>query len=667
QAVEVPAGETTIELPVTEGWHPGAYVAASLIRPMDAPAGRNPDRAIGIAWAGLDPGEAALAARFDMPAEAAPRAPLEAVLRVAAPKGQTVWATIAAVDVGILNITGHTAPDPSAHYFGQRKLGVELRDLYGRLIDGLAGDPGRLRSGGDGDLDRTRAAPPVDALVAFFSGPVRVGADGTARAVFDLPDFNGTVKLMAVVWSETGLGQAEADILVRDPVVITTSSARYLAPGDRSVLRVDLAHAKGPSGDMDLAISADPALSLPPGLSGTVPLGRLARAELEIPIEAVAVADAAVTIRLTTPDGTELVKRHVLGVRAYDPEVARSSRIPLAARDGRLVLDEEAFDGIIPGTGRATLALGPFARFDAPGLLAALDRYPYGCTEQITSRALPLLYVGAVARAMGLVDPSGRKGPQTDTLERRIAQAVEAVLANQAAAGSFGLWRPGSGDLWLDAYVTDFLSRARGLGHAVPDTAFRLAVQNLRNRINYAADFERGGEGIAYALMVLARENAASIGDLRYYADQKAEDFATPLAQAQLGLALAYYGDQPRADAMFRLAGAGFEGEDDFAWRADYGSRARDAAAILTLAVEARSEVLDRRRLTRIALPRAGRLRSRSTQETAWTLMAAHALIDRSDRLGLLVDGRPMEGPLVRLFEPGDGQVVIENTGPEQV
>ncbi|MEM8742967.1 MAG: hypothetical protein AAGE13_15930 [Pseudomonadota bacterium] len=47
--------------------------------------------------------------------------------------------------------------------------------------------------------------------------------------------------------------------------------------------------------------------------------------------------------------------------------------------------------------------------------------------------------------------------------------------------------------------------------------------------------------------------------------------------------------------------------------------------------------------------------------------MAAHALIDRSDGLGLLVDGRPMEGPLVRLFEPGDAQVVIENTGPEQV
>jgi uncharacterized protein YfaS (alpha-2-macroglobulin family) len=61
---------------------------------------------------------------------------------------------------------------------------------------------------------------------------------------------------------------------------------------------------------------------------------------------------------------------------------------------------------------------------------------------------------------------------------------------------------------------------------------------------------------LAYALMVLAREGAAAIGDLRYYADVKADDFATPLAQAQLGAALASYGDQTRADAMFRKAAA---------------------------------------------------------------------------------------------------------------
>ena len=105
--------------------------------------------------------------------------------------------------------------------------------------------------------------------------------------------------------------------------------------------------------------------------------------------------------------------------------------------------------------------------------------------------------------------------------------------------------------MWLDAYVTDFLSRAKAQGYEVPDKAFRAALDNLRNQVNYYSDFDLGGEALAYALMVLAREGAAAVGDLRYYADVKGDAFATPLAMAQLGAALASYGDQPRADAMF--------------------------------------------------------------------------------------------------------------------
>ena len=99
--------------------------------------------------------------------------------------------------------------------------------------------------------------------------------------------------------------------------------------------------------------------------------------------------------------------------------------------------------------------------------------------------------------------------------------------------------------------------------------------------------------------MVLAREGAAAMGDLRYYADVKADDFATPLAAAQLGAALAAYGDQTRADAMFRRAGeadgaGAADREHAQVWRADYGTARRDAAAVLALAAEAGSKAVDR-------------------------------------------------------------------------
>ncbi len=89
------------------------------------------------------PGEHRLSATFETASEVDPRGPLPVALKVdgIAP-GDTAWATIAAVDVGILNLTGFDAPDPSGYYFGQRKLGVGLRDVYGRLIDGMNGAMG---------------------------------------------------------------------------------------------------------------------------------------------------------------------------------------------------------------------------------------------------------------------------------------------------------------------------------------------------------------------------------------------------------------------------------------------------------------------------------------------------------------------------------------------
>ncbi|OZA17763.1 MAG: PAN domain-containing protein, partial [Rhodobacterales bacterium 17-64-5] len=519
QAVEVKEGENTITLPVTDDWGAGVYVTASLLRPMDVAAGRNPARALGLAYAKIDPGTRALTTKIETAAEAAPRGPLEIAVKVdGVQAGDTAYVTVAAVDVGILNLTGYTPPDPQDHYFGQRKLGVGIRDIYGRLIEGLNGAQGVVRSGGDAGANaRLQAPPPTEELVANFAGPVQVGADGYARVSFDLPAFNGTVKVMAVAWSKRGVGQASTDVLVRDPVVVTASVARFLQPGDESRLLLEIVHAKGPSGHMALAVSST-------GLTlGKVPDGvdlkDLGKAVVEVPIKAGAVGLQTIEVSLTTPDGKVLTKDLKVPVQINDPVISRVSRLDLA-KGKAFTFDENVFAGMLPGSGRAVMAIGPIARLNAPGVLAALDAYPYGCTEQITSKAIPLLYFDQVAQAMDL--------PGANDIKGRVNQAIEAVLTNQSASGAFGLWQPGEGDMWLDAFVTDFLSRAKAQGYQVPAIAFRSALDNLRNQVNYYADFDKGGEPLAYALMVLAREGAAAVGDLRYYADVKGDAFATP-------------------------------------------------------------------------------------------------------------------------------------------
>ncbi len=661
QSIEVKEGENIIPLNVTEEWGAGVYVTTSVLRPMDVASGRNPTRAMGLAYAAIDPGQRALTTKVEVADEVAPRGPMDIAVKVdGVAAGEQAYVTVAAVDVGILNLTGFAAPDPKDHYFGQRRLGVGIRDVYGRLIDGLNGAQGEVRSGGDaGAQSRSSNPPPTEELVAYFAGPLTVDADGYARISFDMPSFNGTVKVMAVAWSKTGVGQDSKDVLVRDPVVVTASLPRFMSPGDESRMLLEIIHATGPAGKMKLAATAD-GVTLG-DMPSDITLAEKGKQVVSVPLRASAVGVHELTVTLTTPDGKELVKTLVLPVQVNDPEINRISRIELK-KGQSFTFDQAAFTGLVPGSGKSVMAIGPISRMNAPGLLAGLDRYPYGCTEQMTSRALPLIYFDQVARVMDL------KG--SENIRERIEQAVSEILTNQGSEGGFGLWRAGSGDMWLDAYVTDFLSRARTQGYAVPDLAFRSALNNLRNQVNSAPDFDQnsngGGTALAYALMVLAREGAAAIGDLRYYADVKADDFATPLAQAQLGAALASYGDQTRADAMFRKAGAQMqllaELETQQIWRADYGTNLRDSAAILTLAVEAGSNAVDREALvSRIAM-QSGNL---STQEATWALMATNALIDRPDVQGILIDGKPADGPLVRVLTDGQAPVLVTNEGTD--
>jgi uncharacterized protein YfaS (alpha-2-macroglobulin family) len=248
-----------------------------------------------------------------------------------------------------------------------------------------------------------------------------------------------------------------------------------------------------------------------------------------------------------------------------------------------------------------------------------------------------------VARELGL-------GTEPE-LRERVDKAIAGVLAKQSSQGSFGLWAPGSGDLWLDSYVTEFLTRAREAGHEVPDLAFSQALDNLSNTLSYTNNVDSEGSEIAYALYILARNKRAAISDLRYYVDTQLNDFRSPLAQAQLGAALAFYGENERARKAFSSALYVLQDDSEGdVYRSDYGSRLRDGAATLALVAESGAGSEPIPALIRIVdQERAGR-RYTSTQEDGWMLMAANALINESGSLDLEENGVAVEGNLMRRY-----------------
>jgi uncharacterized protein YfaS (alpha-2-macroglobulin family) len=326
-----------------------------------------------------------------------------------------------------------------------------------------------------------------------------------------------------------------------------------------------------------------------------------------------------------------------------------------------VTLDKSNFAGMLPHTADLLLGVGSLARLDVPDLLAELDRYPYGCSEQITSRAMPLLYLNDVAETIGLGDDKA--------LGKRITDAVATVFANQTSSGAFGLWGPSEDDddLWLDSYVTDFLLRAKDKGYPVPQQQLTMALDNLGNNVSAAADFDHGGEAIAYALYDLAKAGKAAIGDLRYYYEAKLDNFATPLAKAQLGAALSMYGDRARAGKAFAAAVAGLETPDNpYGYRTDYGSRLRDTAGVLALAAETSPPGVNMAALTQKLADLRDLASYTSTQEDAWTLLAAAGLAKTADDGSITLDGKALTGAVYRRYDQehfDDAPVVLANNG----
>ena len=645
----VEAGLVKLPLTVGDDWGTGAYVLATLRRPLDVAEKRMPGRAIGVQWFSVDKAEHTIGVSLDLPDLIRPETTLRVPVKLAGLNaGAQARIVVSAVDVGILNLTGYEPPSPDDYYLGQRKLSSEVRDLYGQLIDGMQGTRGQIRTGGDSGAGVLQGSPPTQPPLALYSGIVTVGPDGTAEVEFAIPTFTGTVRVMAVAWSKDQVGHGSGDVVVRDPVVVTATLPRFLLSGDTSTLRLDLDNVEGAAGTYQIAISAEGPLSVKVA-DRSITLKAKKRGTATFAISALGVGAGSVEVAVTGPDDFSVSRTYALNVDPATQILARRTVTPLEPGKS-ITLTNDVFAGLAPGTGSIALSVTPSAALDVASLLAVLDRYPLGCTEQIISRALPLLYVNEMALDAQLAVDGN--------VDERIRKAIEIVLARQGYEGAFGLWSPGGDDPWLDGYVTDFLTRARARGFDVPDDRFKLALNRLHNYVSTAPDVSTdGGLALSYALYVLARNGMAPVGDLRYIADVKLAALGTPTAQAEIGAALAMLGDQVRAETAFRAAADALPKDTDpLVGRVDFGSRLRDAAAVVTLAAEGGApKVLLTGATTQIDKAR-DQVTYTSTQDDAWLVLAARALGKQDVKLTVEDGGAGgrQDGPLYRNFSEED-------------
>lgn len=649
-----------VELPLPDDITAGAYVLATSFAPADPGNRTPPRRALGMGWVAVDPAERSLSVSIAEQPVAHPRGSVKLPVTVTgAEPGSAVRVLVTAVDEAVARLPETQNVDPVGWFLGKRRLAVELRDVYGRLVNP---NDGTAAPANAGDKDKGGAriitAPRTGPVTALHSGVVTVGADGKAEVSLVLPDMAGRLSLTAIAWSDAKVGVARGALDVRDDIATDMVLPGFLAPGDKARFTLNLENLSGPvRGAYKLALSAEGPVKLEGGKAETS-FPALARGR-KLSIDRTLVAGdpgyGVLVVNVTGPEGYSLTRRFPVNIRPAHAVAATQVRGRIAPGQ-TAALTAPKPDGAIAGASWKLAMASPHDTLDALTHLLLIDARPFGSADQIASRLLPLAGANDWQKSLGL--------PADEKLKAKADDLVERLIGRQRADGAFSLWaHDGPADPWLTAFALDVLTRSREAGFTVPEDGYRRGMDWLVRSIgnSWVEDAELPAR--AYALYVAARARAIDATPLRFFQETFQPRVPTRLARAQIAGAFAILGDGQRAgDILARLDDPlpGVPGIRDF------GSPLRDRAATLALLIAANA---DPARVQAEETALTGMLRDPAlvaTQERAWLLLAAQALATRPPALNISVGGQTVtgNGPLLRALT--DGAPLSVTNGGEQ-
>lgn len=619
-----------VRIPVEPEYWPNVFVRAQLVRAQDKEAtasGRALLRATGAAPLPVKRPGAEYTVALKLPEKIKPATTLEAEVSVRDASGNPVSCevTVAAVDEGILQLTGYQTPSPMKFFGAHRSLAAWLHDVYPWILPDPDEKPAKgLHTGGDamgeemaGRLNpiRTRRFVPT----ALWSGTLRTDAQGIARVSLPVPEFSGSLRVTAVAAARGGFGGEARAVQVRRDWVVQAGLPRAAAPDDRFALSCSVFNESGAEGELSLAVTPSGSLGMesdPSGTNGSLRSVSLAASEnrvIAFPMKALGPGVGHVRLVLQA-NGERWEERIELPVRPAWPRVTLSGDgVVYPGRTVALDLPSDWFTNT--GTGRLVCSGQP--GLEGLGALDFLDEYPYGCLEQTVSRAFPWLVAADLLAGSGggFVDRAGIAG--------RVGAGVRIVAAMQTPEGGFSLW-PGSVPIyeWGSAYAMHFLGEAKSAGYAVPPETLERGCGYLEQKLGQwlkQLDKEDGpplAVAAAHALAVCGRPDQGALSRLAQEEAYWDDDTRTRLI-------LAFLAAGRRAEALLLLEKLGTQPEKaveerGFALR----SSVRCSAQLLEAWLQANPESTLIPPLVKRLIQSRRNGRWGTTQENAWALLA---------------------------------------------
>jgi uncharacterized protein YfaS (alpha-2-macroglobulin family) len=239
QYVDVAKRTASLDIKLNSEYIPNVYVTATLVKPHEV---SDIPLTVAHGFQNIKVEEKSRKIPVEITAQKSVRSRTHQKVKVKALPGSYV--TLAAVDNGVLQVSDFQTPDPYGYYYQKRALQVSAFDMYPLLFPEIRA---RLSStGGDGDLSLDKRVNPMPAkrfkIMSYWSGIKKANGSGVAEFEFDIPQFSGEVRLMAVAFKDEKFGSSENAMKVADPIVLSSALPRFMSPGDTVFIPVTISN-----------------------------------------------------------------------------------------------------------------------------------------------------------------------------------------------------------------------------------------------------------------------------------------------------------------------------------------------------------------------------------------------------------------------------------------
>ena len=658
-------GDTKYTFKITPEMTPNVYLHISLLQPHAQTVNDLPIRMYGVVPVFVTNSQTVLQPQIQMPEVLRPETNFN--VTVSEKTGKPMTYTLAIVDDGLLDLTNFKTPDPWNDFYSREALGIRTWDMYDNVLGASAGSYSSLFStGGDATLKPADAKANRFKPVVKFIGPFYLGKGKSQTHTLKLPMYVGSVRAMVVAGQDGAYGNAEKTAFVRTPLMMLSTLPRVLSIQEEITVPVNIFAMENQVKNVTVSLQASGGGVQIVGanqqsLKFTQPGDQLVFFTLKTGSKT-----GKATIHLTANGGGQQTKETIeIDVRNPNPVVTlRNSQWIEAGQSKELSYNLSGSST----NNQIKLEVSRIPSVDISRRFDFLYNYQHHCTEQLTSKALPLLFVAQFKT----IDKT-----EAEKIKTNVQEAIRQIYGRQLPNGGFVYW-PGNAvaDEWISSYAGMFLTLAQEKGYAVHANVLnkwkrfqRAAAQNWRMP-QEASGWQQWQSELqqAFRLYTLALAGVPEYGAMNRMKEQTGLSIQ---AKWRLAAAYALTGKMKPAEELVYNVETTVNPYSSM--NQIYGSSDRDEAMILETLILMNRE-RDALQQAKVVSKNLSQEDWFSTQSTAFALMAMGRLAEKlSGTLDFVWSWNDKQQPAVKsakaVFEkeiattPKSGTVSVKNQG----